>query len=472
MGIYLRKLSRIIVLFLTSAVVLLQSEVQAGALPDFVSLVKEQGPAVVNISVEISDHATKRAAPSFPTPRFHEDDPTGELFRKFFEQMPREDIPETGSLGSGFVISRDGYILTNAHVVSKADRVVVTFTDRREFEAKIIGSDSRSDVALLKIDADDLPVVRLGDSESVQVGEWILAIGSPFGFENSVASGIVSGLGRSLPNETYVPFIQTDAPINPGNSGGPLFNMNGEVIGVNSQIYTRSGGSMGVSFAIPINMVMRVVDQLKSKGRVSRGWLGVAIQDVTQDLAESFGMKRPNGALVTEVVEGSPAGEGGVLTGDVIVSFDNINIDRMSDLPPVVGSTPVGREVDIEVIRGGEATTVKIIIGELSDELMVDHSRVSSPPEGGLILGMKLTPITDELKNESSLKSGLLVEEVGEGAGLSAGIKQGDILVQAGGVVLNEIRSLTEVIDRTPSGRSLAVLIRRGGSSLFIALKP
>ncbi|MAG00584.1 MAG: serine peptidase [Acidiferrobacteraceae bacterium] len=472
MSEYLSRILRISVFSVTAVILFPLGVAQAEALPDFVSLVKEQGPAVVNISVEISDHSKNTEAPALPMPDFDEDDPTGELFRKFFEQMPRQNLPETGSLGSGFVISRDGFILTNAHVISKADRVLVTFTDRREFEATIVGSDNRSDVALLKIEANDLPVVRLGDSESVQVGEWILAIGSPFGFENSAASGIVSGLGRSLPNETYVPFIQTDAPINPGNSGGPLFNMNGEVIGVNSQIYTRTGGSMGLSFAIPINVAMRVVDQLKSKGRVSRGWLGVGIQDVTQDLAESFGMKRPRGALVTEVLEGSPASHGGIAPGDVITLFDSIEIDRMSDLPPVVGSTPVGSEVDIEVIRKGHSLTLKITIGELDDGVVMAPSEDASSPEDGLILGMNLTPLTNELKDESNLNNGLLVGEVGEGAGLRAGIKQGDILIQAGGVVLRDLHSLSEIIDQTPEGKSLAVLIRRGGSSLFIAIKP
>ena len=330
----------------------------AAELPDFTELVEDNAAAVVNVST---------------TRRQSERDPRMRDFEEFFRRMPPQQPPPSArprSLGSGFVISDDGYVLTNNHVVEGADEILVRFPDRRELNAEVVGTDRRSDLALLKVEAENLPTVRLGRSEDLDVGEWVLAIGSPFGFDYSVTAGIVSAKGRSLPterNENYVPFIQTDVAINPGNSGGPLFNLDGEVVGINSQIYSRSGGFMGVSFAIPIDVAMEVVDQLKSGGRVSRGWLGVVIQEVSRDLAESFGLERPHGALVSEVAPESPAEESELQAGDVIIEFDGNPIERSSELPHYVGRTPANSEVDVTVMRGGERLELKVKVGELPD---------------------------------------------------------------------------------------------------------
>ena len=310
--------------------------VQARSLPDFVGLAKENSPAVVNISIKQHKSAS-RFRHNFQMPDLPEDSPFNEFFKRFFdERQGSDDEPreyETQSLGSGFIISDDGYILTNNHVVDEADEVIVRLSDRREFKAEVIGKDKRSDVALLKIAADNLPkVVQIGSTEDLEVGEWVLAIGSPFGFDHSVTSGIVSAKGRNLPSENYVPFIQTDVAINPGNSGGPLFNLDGEVVGVNSQIYSRTGGYMGLSFAIPIEMAMDVAEQLKTNGRVTRGWLGVLIQDVTRELADSFGMDHPKGALVARVMPDSPASVAGLQPGDVILEFNGMEITSSSKL--------------------------------------------------------------------------------------------------------------------------------------------
>jgi serine protease Do len=332
--------------------------VNASHLPEFTDLVKETSPAVVNIS---TTQKVKSGMPQLPEgfemPELPDDSPFGELFKHFFDQdKSAPSYKDSKSLGSGFIISADGYVLTNFHVVKDADEIVVRLSDRRELLGELVGADRRSDVALLKIDASNLPVAKIGKSSDLEVGEWVLAIGSPFGFDHSATAGIVSAKGRSLPRENYVPFIQTDVAINPGNSGGPLFNQEGEVVGVNSQIYSRTGGYMGLSFAIPIEVAMDVVDQLKTSGRVSRGWLGVLIQDVTLDLAESFGMEQPRGALVAKVLPGSPAEDAGIKVGDVIVAFDGKDVDHSSGLPPIVGSTKVGVNIPVDVIRNqGEA---------------------------------------------------------------------------------------------------------------------
>ncbi|MGD2112551.1 MAG: Do family serine endopeptidase, partial [Gammaproteobacteria bacterium] len=318
---------------------------QAGQLPSFTGLVKDASPAVVNISTSQKVRTGMPQLPEgFEIPDLPEDSPFGELFKYFFDHGDEGDpgFHDAKSLGSGFIISKDGYILTNYHVVNEADEVIVRLSDRRELKAEVIGEDKRSDIALVKIEAHDLPVVKIGRSRDLEVGEWVLAIGSPFGFDLSATAGIVSAKGRSLPRENYVPFIQTDVAINPGNSGGPLFNQNGEVVGVNSQIYSRTGGYMGLSFAIPIEVAMDVVEQLKTKGHVSRGWLGVLIQDVTLDLAESFGMKKPRGALVAKVLPDSPAQAAGIKVGDVIVEFNNREVINSANLPPIVGSSQVG----------------------------------------------------------------------------------------------------------------------------------
>jgi serine protease Do len=348
--------------------------VQAGSLPDFVDLVKQSSPAVVNISTTQHKTLNKRFRHNFQIPNLPEDSPLNDLFQKFFGQgqgqgqneEEHDEPPGRGydaqSLGSGFVISQDGIILTAAHVVDGADKVIVRLSDRREFEAKVVGADKRSDVAVLKIDTTGLPVVKIGSTEDLEVGEWVLAIGSPFGFEHSATAGIVSAKRRNLPSENYVPFIQTDVAINPGNSGGPLIDLDGEVVGVNSQIYSRTGGFMGLSFAIPIEMAMNVADQLQTKGRVSRGWLGVLIQDVTRELADSFGMKHPKGALVAKVVPDSPAEKAGVQVGDIILKYNGQQISNSSMLPPLVGSSGIDHPAELEILRAGKKRTLKVEI--------------------------------------------------------------------------------------------------------------
>src|SRR6266446_5576459 len=341
---------------------------QGRELPDFTELAERQGPTVVNIST--TQARERRAGPQIPN--IEEDDPLYDFFRRF---VPRQPGPgqgprefESRSLGSGFIISTDGYILTNAHVVDSADEITVRLTDKRDFKARVIGADRRTDLALIKIEATGLPAVRMGDPNRLRVGEWVVAIGSPFGFDNTVTAGIVSAKGRSLPQENFVPFIQTDVAINPGNSGGPLFNMRGEVVGINSQIYSRTGGFMGLSFAIPIDVAMDVQKQLREKGRVARGRIGVVIQEVTRDLATSFGLDRPRGALVNSVEKGSPADRAGIEASDIILSFDGKTVESSSDLPRIVGSTRPGSQAAVEVWRKGAARKLSITVGELQEE--------------------------------------------------------------------------------------------------------
>ena len=324
-------------------------------LPDFTDLVEKQGAAVVNISTTQILH-NEQNLPNLP-----EGDPFYDFFRRFAPQMPRDQ--ESQSLGSGFIISADGYIMTNAHVVDHAEKITVRLTDKREFTAKVIGVDRRTDVALLKIEATGLPKITVGDPNKLKVGEWVVAIGSPFGFDNSVTAGIVSAMGRSLPQDNYVPFIQTDVPINPGNSGGPLFNMNEEVVGINSQIYTRSGGSMGLSFAIPIDVAMQVSEQLRTSGRVTRGRIGVTIQELTQELAESFGLSKPNGALISSVEKNAPADKAGIQASDVILKFDGKSVNNSSDLPRIVAAVKPGNKVEVELWRKGALKKVTVEVG-------------------------------------------------------------------------------------------------------------
>src|SRR5438132_10961166 len=358
-------------------------------LPDFTRVVEEQGNAVVNIS---TTQAVRRSA-ALPQMPGIEDEEVLEFFRRFIPRQPGPGQPAPGnpaprsesrSLGSGFVISQDGYVLTNAHVVEGADEITVKFTDKRELKAKLIGADKRTDIALLKIETTaPLPAVRFGDPAKLKVGEWVVAIGSPFGFENTVTAGIVSAKGRSLPQENFVPFIQTDVAINPGNSGGPLFNMRGEVVGINSQIYSRTGGFMGLSFAIPADVALDVQKQLKDKGRVARGRIGVVIQEVTRDLATSFGLERPRGALVNSVEKGSPADKAGIEASDIIIGFDGKPVENSSDLPRRVGSTRPGSQAAVEVWRKGAARKLSITVGELQEERIAarDTPRSQKPPE-------------------------------------------------------------------------------------------
>ncbi len=442
------------------------------ALPDFTGLVEESTPAVVNIST--MTHPKEDGGRSFGLP--HGIDPSMEdLLRRFFGDRGHAPRPgphgDQESLGSGFIVSEDGYILTNTHVVKGADEVIVRLSDRREFQAKVVGSDDRSDVALLKIDADGLPVARIGRSVGVKVGSWVLAIGSPFGFDHSVTAGIVSAIGRSLPNENYTPFIQTDVAINPGNSGGPLFNLDGEVIGINSQIYSRTGGYMGVSFAIPIDLAMNVVEQIKETGHVSRGWLGVLIQDVTRELAESFAMEKPIGALVSRVLPDSPAEKAGLEVGDVIVAFEGHEIGRSSDLPPLVGGSRVGSTARLDLIRDGKKMTLEVVLSELPAE---DGVRLAAGEPGKRTierLGLTVRDLDDDLKERLSVDRGVVVDGVDDGPASRAGILAGDVLLKINDDDVRDVRQLARVVDGLDGDRPVRVLIQRRGSPRFLALR-
>lgn len=430
----------------------------ADGLPDFTGLVEKQGPAVVNISTTQTIH-NNQVFPNIP-----EGDPFFELFRRFAPPMPHEQ--SSHSLGSGFIISADGYIMTNAHVIDHADKITVRLTDKREFAAQVIGADRRTDVALLKIKAGNLPKVAIGNPDRLKVGEWVIAIGSPFGFDNSVTAGIVSAKGRSLPQENFVPFIQTDVAINPGNSGGPLFNMNGEVVGVNSQIYTRSGGSMGLSFAIPIDVASEVVDQLRSGGTVTRGRIGVTIQALTRELAESFGMSQSSGALVSNVEKDGPAGQAGLQVSDVILKFDGKPVIDSADLPRMVAATKPGSKVAVEVWRKGASRQLTVQVGKMPQDGKMLAQSNSSSGAGKLItrLGMLLSEAGEG-------QGGLLVEEVKGQAALAAGLQPGDVLLAIGNLPLRSLAQLEEIIKRVPAGRNIALLVRRGETASYMAIR-
>jgi serine protease Do len=449
-----------------SALLLFSASVQAAAL-DVADLVEKHGPAVVNIS---TTKIVQRPQGGYPMP---DDEELFDFFRRFFPPGgpqrggPMREIPTRGA-GSGFIVSSDGYILTNAHVVDGADEVTVKLTDKRKFTAKVIGYDTRTDIAVIKISANNLPKVTIGDPDKLRVGEAVVAIGSPFGFENSVTSGIVSAKGRSLPSESYVPFIQTDVAVNPGNSGGPLFNLRGEVVGVNSQIYSRSGGYQGVSFAIPIDVAMEVATQLKTTGKVSRGWLGVAIQEVSSDLAESFGLDRPHGALIAEVQEDSPAAKGGLLASDVVLKFDGKPVESSGDLPRLVGSTKPGTKAVVEVWRKGAMKELHIVIGEFpsEDRLAFGPRHQKSYSRGGLVL----SELTAEQRRELKISGGLLVEEA-TGDAVRAGIREGDLILAVNNTEVRTVEQFRKLIATVPVGKSAAILVRRGDSSLYVPLK-
>lgn len=449
---------------------------QARDLPDFTRLVEAYGPAVVNISTK---QVTKQ--PMLPRgmeiPDLPKGTPWDDLFRHFFgdgngnDGAPQEH--ETRSLGSGFIIDSSGYILTNNHVVDGADEIVVRLSDRRQLVAKVIGADERSDIALLKVEADHLPVVKIGKSSELKVGEWVMAIGTPFGFDHSVSVGVVSALGRSLPSENYVPFIQTDVAINPGNSGGPLFNLDGEVVGINSQIYSRTGGFMGLSFAIPIDVAMDVVSQIKEQGYVSRGWLGVLIQDVTRELAESFGMEKPMGALVSRVLDNSPASKAGLEVGDVIVEYNGKEINYSSDLPPLVGRTRVGNKAKIKVLRDGKIKTLLVQIGELPPDEEIQKSQAETPKKIKTDrLGLSVTDLTADQRKELELNGGgVIVEQIEDGAASSAGIQRGDVIAKLNGKTVTNAKQFKELVDDLPEGKSVPVLVIRRSGPMFLALK-
>jgi len=445
---------------------------QAAELPDFTELVAENGGAVVNISTTTKQ--AKNKMPGLPHGlQIPEGTPFDELFKHFFERQGQgREQQETHSLGSGFILSSDGYILTNHHVIKGADEIIVRLSDRSELEATVLGSDERSDVALLKVDATGLETVKLGDSTNLKVGEWVLAIGSPFGFDYSATAGIISALGRSLPSDSYVPFIQTDVAINPGNSGGPLFNLKGEVIGINSQIYSRTGGFMGVSFAIPIDVVMNVVDQIKSQGYVSRGWLGVVIQDVTRELAESFGLKKPHGALVSKVLEDSPASKAGFETGDIILKFDGKKVAMSSDLPPIVGRTAIGSAVAVEVMRNSKRITIKVKVEELPES---EELAKADGMSGRLIderLAIEIADLTKEQREKFDVKKeGVIVVNVEQGAAANAGIRKGDVIISIDNQKVSNAKQFLALAKELAENAAIPVLVQRGKGALFLALR-
>ncbi len=435
--------------------------VPAAALPDFSGIVERNGPAVVNISVT----GTVKNALNGINPPIDPDDPMYPFF-KHFQIVPHGGVP-VHSLGSGFIISPDGLVLTDAHVIDDADEVIVKLTDKREFKAKVLGTDPLTDVALLRIPASNLPVVHFGNPADTRVGEWVLAIGSPFGFENSVTAGIVSAKGRSLPDDSYVPFIQTDAAVNPGNSGGPLFNLKGEVIGINSQIYSRSGGYQGVSFAIPIDVAMKIEEQLVQHGKVSHGRLGVSIQEVSQPLAESFGLKRAEGALIGAVEKGSPAEKAGLQAGDIILKIDDKPISRSSDLPPLVAGMRPGTRANLEIWRKGETRRVATTIAELKPE----KEAMAAPEESSSVdkgrLGLAVRPLTPEERKQADVSGGLVVQQA-TGAAARAGLRPDDIVLSFNGEPVKSVDQLRSLVSK--SGKHAALLIERNGAKIFIPL--
>jgi len=464
------------------AFLMLSSQVQAGSLPDFTELVEKHSAAVVNISTTQKIKHPKISRMPRGMPEQIPEGPFGDLFRHFFgEQGPGHgrghggghgggEPREAKSLGSGFIISEDGYVMTNHHVVKDATEILVRLSDRRELVAEVIGSDARSDIALLKVDADNLPVVKIGDSGHLKVGEWVLAIGSPFGFDHSVTAGIVSAKGRSLPRENYVPFIQTDVAINPGNSGGPLFDLDGSVVGINSQIYSRTGGFMGLSFAIPIDMAMQVVDQLKDGGKVARGWLGVLIQDVTRELAESFGMDKPRGALVAKVLKDSPAEKAGLEVGDIITRFNGEPVVRSSNLPPLVGISPVGEKVKVEILRKGKVKDIKVTLGELPDEAIQVAGEPSTTNETRL--NITVMDLTAEQRKKLEIKDGgVIVQKIQAGPARKAGVRRGDVILMINNVDVKDAKHFAEISTDLPNDKSLPLLVQRRGGPVFLALK-
>ena len=438
----------------------------AKELPDFTELVEKQGAAVVNIST------TQKVSNGAMPPNLSENDPFYEFFRRYAPQVPREQ--ESQSLGSGFIIAADGYILTNAHVVDHADKITVRLTDKREFSAKVIGADKRTDVALLKIDASGLPKISIGDPNKLKVGEWVVAIGSPFGFDSSVTAGIVSAKGRSLPQDNFVPFIQTDVAINPGNSGGPLFNMNGEVVGINSQIYTRSGGSMGLSFSIPIDVATQVAEQLRNSGKVTRGRIGVTIQELSRDLAESFGLTKANGALISGVEKGGAAAKAGIEVSDVILKFDGKAVNSASDLPRIVAATKPGSSVNVELWRKGAAQSLNVLVAKMPEEekLTTNNPKLSEDAGQNIEkLGLLLSELSKPQLQELQLAGGLLVQEVKGSAPRAAGMQKGDVILAIGNIPLRSLKQLNELLKPVAAGRNVALLLKRGESTSYVAIK-
>jgi serine protease Do len=460
-----------------------QQTAAARGLPDFADLVEVAGPAVVNIRtlsrVQVSQMPPGH--PAFPgMPELDENDPFYEFFRRFFPPRsgPAPRGPRGGEgqqvprgVGSGFIISGDGFIMTNHHVVEGADEILVTLADKREFSAKLIGSDRRTDVALVKIEASGLAALKMGNPEKLRVGEWVLAIGSPFGLENTVTAGIVSAKGRDTGD--YLPFIQTDVAVNPGNSGGPLLNMRGEVIGINSQIYSRTGGFMGISFAIPIDEANRVAEQLRSQGRVTRGRIGVGIGEVTKEVADALGLSRTGGALIRSVEADSPAAKAGIEPGDILMRFDGRSVDKASDLPRIVGNTKPGSKVSVNVWRKGGTKDLSLVVGEMEPERTAQATQPAKPEAAVAAnwLGLGVTDLPQARRSELNLKGGVLVEKA-EGLAAQAGIRSGDVLISLNNADIASAKQFGELVGKLDRAKPLVLLVRRGDGALFVPIRP
>jgi serine protease Do len=445
----------------TSDTVAVESAPKGTVLADFSEIAAQQGAAVVNVSVSGSAKTGFNSFPGFP--QIDPDDPFFEFFKRFQHPVPSGRVPTHG-LGSGFIVKSDGVVLTNAHVVADADDVKVKLADKRELKARVIGVDKLSDVAVLKIDARDLPVVKVGDPKTSRVGEWVVAIGSPFGFENTVTAGIISAKSRTLPDEGYVPFLQTDVAINPGNSGGPLFNLRGEVIGINSQIYSNSGGFQGLSFAIPIDVAMNVERQLLDTGKVKRGRLGISIQDINPDLADSFGMTKPAGAVVGAVEKGGPAEKAGIEPGDVVIKFEGNTINRSGELPPLVAESVPGSTVSVTVLRQGQTKEISVTVGEMKTAQV--RTRKAADDEGGI--GLALRPLTDKERREARVVSGLVVEEVRDGPAQKAGIHAGDLILAVDGQLLATVKQFQAAV--SSAGQPIVALVQRDLNRILIPI--
>ena len=442
----------------------------AAELPDFTGIVEKNSPAVVKILSTQRPQAGGAGGAPEVDPRYYEQLP--DIFKYLFEQRGQQPPRERQSMGSGFIISNDGYILTNNHVVEGSDSVVVRLPDRREFEAKIVGADKRSDLALLRVDGGSLPVVTLGRTDELKVGEWVIAIGSPFGLDYSVSQGIVSAKGRSLPSETgdnYVPFIQTDVAINPGNSGGPLINMKGEVVGINSQIYTRSGGSIGLSFAIPIGVALDVVEQLKTTGEVVRGWLGVGIQEVDRNLAQSFHLDKPTGALVSQIEPGGPADKAGIKIGDIVTELNDVLINDSADLPHVVGLVKPGTEVKLKVVREGKPMLLDVTVGKLGSG---DEPSVAQASSTGGRLGLEVEDLGEQQKTRANLSGGVVVRSVVPNRpGARAGLRAGDVITQVGNDLISDAAGFEALAEELPANTHIPIRLIRRGQAGFVAIR-
>ena len=473
-GTLRRRMLQLAAAVLGAAAMALPPVVSAQALPDFTELVERVGPSVVNIRTMERGRAN--------APGAGEVDPSmEEFFRRFGIPMPGrpgprsgprgDDEPQQRGVGSGFILSADGFIMTNAHVVDGADEVLVTLTDKREFKARIIGADKRTDVAVVKIDAAGLPFVKIGDVNRLKVGEWVMAIGSPFGLENSVTAGIVSAKQRDTGD--YLPFIQTDVAINPGNSGGPLLNLRGEVVGINSQIYSRSGGFMGISFAIPIDEAMRVSDQLRTNGRVIRGRIGVQIAPVTKEVAEAIGLGKPTGALVQSVEAGGPADKAGVEAGDIITRVDGKVVEKSGDLPRLVGGTRPGSKATLQIFRRGATKELSVTVGEFEPER--PSRRAQAEPSGAApvksALGITASDLTEAQKRELKVKGGVRVDAV-EGAAARAGLREGDVILSVDNAEVTDLRQFATLAAKVEKARAVSVLVRRGEWVNYLVIRP